>query len=296
MKASRKLKNHSTQGKTTGETGPLEDSLRLYLRSIAMIPLLEPSDERRLAVKARSGSLDARQKLINANLRLVVSVARRYMSKGLSFLDLIQEGNKGLMRAVKKFRPEKGFKFSTYATWWIRQAVSRAIADQSRIIRLPVHMVETICKVRKITHRLQQEYGRSPTLDEIAGESGFPVEKVRRVIKSSEDTVSLDSPAGPSGTQLADFVQDSKAADAEETVFHSMLKTRVRQVLRSLPDREASILEYRFGLKDGYPRTLEEIGNIFGITRERVRQIEARALRALRHSSRSKQLKDYYLD
>lgn len=271
------------------------DPVKMYLRAIAEIPLLTPMEERCLAAGVERGSEPARQKMINANLRLVVSVAKRYTNRGLSFLDLIQEGNKGLMRAVRKFNHHKGFKFSTYAIWWIRQSITRAIADQARTIRLPVHLVETINRMRRLAMQLRHRYGREPTPKELAEQSRLPEAKVKLALAKAADSISLDTPVGDESL-LGDFIEDSEVPSPLDLAFEGLLRNRVREVLCSLGNREAKVLEYRFGLKDEQPRTLEEIGKLFGVTRERVRQIEARAIRNLRHPSRSKQLEGFYQD
>ena len=268
----------------------------MYLKSIGEVPLLNEKEERDLAELIEQGSYEARQKLINANLRLVVSVAKKYLKRGLLFLDLIQEGNRGLLKAVKKFKYRKGFKFSTYAIWWIRQAITRAIADQARTIRIPVHMVETLNKFRKTARNLTQEYGRDPTYEEIAKASGQPIYKVQQALERGKDPVPLETPVGGGDSTIADFVEDKDSESPMDGAFQSMLKAQIRRVLGTLTDREAKVLKYRFGLEDGVPHTLEEVGKLFGVTRERIRQIEAKALRKLRHPSRAKELRDYYLD
>ncbi len=278
------------------ELATLEDSVKMYLKSIGEVPLLNEKEERDLAELIEQGSYEARQKLINANLRLVVSVAKKYLKRGLLFLDLIQEGNRGLLKAVKKFKYRKGFKFSTYAIWWIRQAITRAIADQARTIRIPVHMVETINKLRKTARKLTQEYGRDPTYEEIAKASGQPIYKVQQALERGKDPVPLETPVGGGDSTIADFVEDKDSESPMDGAFQSMLKAQIRRVLGTLTDREAKVLKYRFGLEDGVPHTLEEVGKLFGVTRERIRQIEAKALRKLRHPSRAKELRDYYLD
>jgi len=274
----------------------LNDSVRMYLKAIGQVPLLSPEEERELAKKAEEGSKTADQKLINANLRLVVSVAKKYTKRGLQFLDLIQEGNQGLIKAVQKFKYKKGFKFSTYAIWWIRQAITRAIADQARTIRVPVHMVETINKLRKVSRRLMQKLGREPTREEIAKAMNMSVEKVKQIMRTAMEPVSLEMPIGEEDSHLGDFVEDKNAPSPMDAAFYSMLKKQINKVLNTLTDRERRVLRYRFGLDDGCPHTLEEVGKIFGVTRERIRQIEAKALRKLRHPSRSKKLREYYLD
>ncbi len=273
-----------------------DDSLTLYLRAIGEISLLSPVAERRLAMLVEQGNDEARQQFINANLRLVVSVAKRYINRGLSFLDLIQEGNKGLLRAVKKFNAHKGFKFSTYAIWWIRQAVTRAIADQARTIRLPVHLVETINRMRRLSIRLRQKSGRNPTPQELASLAQIPEARVKLALEKAVDVISLDTPVGDNESLLIDFIEDKELPSPLDLAFQSMLRLSIERVLDSLEVKEAKVIEYRFGLKGGRPHTLEEIGKLFGVTRERIRQIEAGALRNLRHPSRSKQLVGFYQD
>ncbi|MCK5684626.1 RNA polymerase sigma factor RpoD [bacterium] len=280
----------------SNEGEPINDSVRMYLKAIGKIPLLNAVEERELAKRIEEGNEDAEQQLINANLRLVVSVAKKYTKRGLLFLDLIQEGNQGLIKAVQKFKYKKGFKFSTYAIWWIRQAITRAIADQARTIRIPVHMVETINKLRKVSRRLMQDLGREPSKNEIAREMGISVDKVNAIMKTAMDPISLEMPIGEEDSHLGDFVEDKKAPSPVHSAFHSMLQEQINTVLSTLTDRESRVIKYRFGLDDGCPHTLEEVGKMFGVTRERIRQIEAKALRKLRHPSRSKQLKEFYLD
>lgn len=272
----------------------VEDPVRMYLKEIGRIPLLDSDTETELAKKMYEGDEDAKNRLVEANLRLVVSIAKRYMGKGMVLLDLIQEGNLGLMKAVEKFDYTKGYKFSTYATWWIRQAISRAIADQSRTIRIPVHMVETIHKVSRSQRQLLQEYGREATSEEIAADIGMSPDKVREVMKISQDPVSLETPIGEADdSHLSDFIpDDDNPTPADEASYH-LLKEQLGEVLSTLTPREEMVLKLRFGLVDGRTRTLEEVGQEFNITRERIRQIEAKALRKLRHPSRSKRLKDY---
>ncbi len=272
----------------------IDDPVRMYLREIGRVPLLSAAQEVALAKRMEAGDEEARRHLTEANLRLVVSVAKKYIGRGMSLLDLIQEGNIGLIRAVEKFDFRKGFKFSTYATWWIRQAITRAIADQARTIRIPVHMVETINRLIRTSRRLVQELGRDPTSDEIAREMGLPAEKVREIIKISQEPVSLETPIGEEeDSHLGDFIEDQKALAPADAASHQLLKEQVEDVLDSLTQRERRVLQLRFGLDDGRSRTLEEVGREFGVTRERIRQIEAKALRKLRHPSRSKKLKDY---
>ncbi|MDD5091433.1 MAG: RNA polymerase sigma factor RpoD [Candidatus Wallbacteria bacterium] len=273
------------------------DAVKLYLRNIGRVKLLTALEEVELAKRIEKGEKLSERKLIEANLRLVVSVAKKYTRRGLFFLDLIQEGNQGLIKAVKKFKYRKGFKFSTYAIWWIRQAITRAIADQARTVRIPVHMVEIINKLSKISRQLLQELGHEPTVDQIAGKAKMSVEKVKEILKISQEPISLETPVGEEeDTHLGDFVEDKRAKSPAESAFHTMLKEQINDVLSTLTTREGKVLKYRFGLCDGCPRTLEEVGQIFGVTRERIRQIEAKALRKLRHPSRSKKLKEFYVD
>ena len=271
-----------------------DDPVRMYFKEIGKVPLLTAEEERELAIRIEQGDEEAKKKLCESNLRLVVSIARRYLNRGLSFLDLIQEGNLGLIKAVEKFDYTKGYKFSTYATWWIRQAITRSIADQARTIRIPVHMVETINKLIRISRQLLQEYGREPTSEEIAEEMGITVEKVREIKKISQDPVSLETPIGEEeDSHLGDFIPDEDIPSPVDAAAYSMLQKHLREVLDTLSEREKKVLILRFGLDDGRPRTLEEVGKEFNVTRERIRQIEAKALRKLRHPSRSKKLKDY---
>ena len=273
---------------------PTDDPVRMYFKEICKVPLLTAEEERELAIRIEQGDEEAKKKLCESNLRLVVSIARRYLNRGLSFLDLIQEGNLGLIKAVEKFDYTKGYKFSTYATWWIRQAITRSIADQARTIRIPVHMVETINKLIRISRQLLQEYGREPTSEEIAEEMGITVEKVREIKKISQDPVSLETPIGEEeDSHLGDFIPDEDIPSPVDAAAYSMLQKQLREVLDTLSEREKKVLILRFGLDDGRPRTLEEVGKEFNVTRERIRQIEAKALRKLRHPSRSKKLKDY---
>lgn len=273
---------------------PTDDAVRMYLKEIGKVPLLTGAEERELAIRMEQGDEEAKKKLCESNLRLVVSIAKRYLNRGLSFLDLIQEGNLGLIKAVDKFDYTKGYKFSTYATWWIRQAITRSIADQARTIRIPVHMVETINKLIRISRQLLQELGREPTSEEIAKEMGITVEKVREIKKISQDPVSLETPIGEEeDSHLGDFIPDDDVPAPVEAAAYSMLKEQLMEVLDTLSDREKKVLMLRFGLEDGRPRTLEEVGKEFNVTRERIRQIEAKALRKLRHPSRSKKLRDY---
>jgi len=290
----------------------LDDPVRMYLKEIGRVPLLSMDDERTLAMAIESGELEAqkngsarnevieqgllaKRQLTEANLRLVVSIAKKYVGRGMLFLDLIQEGNLGLIRAVEKFDYRKGYKFSTYATWWIRQAITRALADQARTIRIPVHMVETINRLIKISRQLLQEFGREPTAEEIAAEMGLTPDKVREVIKISQEPISLETPIGEEeDSHLGDFIEDQEAVAPAEAASVMLLKEKMADVLKNLTERERKVLELRFGLQDGTQRTLEEVGQEFGVTRERIRQIEAKALRKLRHPSRGKALKDYW--
>ena len=279
---------------TVPKTLPTDDPVRMYLKEIGKVSLLTADEERELAIRMEQGDEEAKKKLCESNLRLVVSIAKRYLNRGLSFLDLIQEGNLGLIKAVDKFDYTKGYKFSTYATWWIRQAITRSIADQARTIRIPVHMVETINKLILISRQLLQEYDREPTSEEIAKEMGITVEKVREIKKISQDPVSLETPIGEEeDSHLGDFIPDDDVPAPVDAAAYSMLKEQLMEVLDTLSDREKKVLMLRFGLEDGRPRTLEEVGKEFNVTRERIRQIEAKALRKLRHPSRSKKLKDY---
>ncbi|MBQ2827010.1 MAG: RNA polymerase sigma factor RpoD [Clostridia bacterium] len=278
----------------TQEGLAIDDPVRMYLREIGKVPLLSADVEAVLAEKMAEGDEVAKNRLVEANLRLVVSIAKRYVGKGMFFLDLIQEGNLGLMKAVDKFDFKKGYKFSTYATWWIRQAITRAIADQARTIRIPVHMVETIHRVSRYQRQLLQEYGREATDVEIAEKMGMSVDKVREIMKIALDPVSLETPIGEEDdSHLGDFIPDDDSPSPEEEVFSEMLREQLIEVLHTLTQREEQVLKLRFGLDDGRPRTLEEVGQEFNITRERIRQIEAKALRKLRHPSRSKMLKEY---
>ncbi|KKS16664.1 MAG: RNA polymerase sigma factor [candidate division WWE3 bacterium GW2011_GWC1_41_7] len=270
------------------------DPVRMYLREIGKVDLLTAAEEVTLAKRAEKGDEEAAQMLTKANLRLVVSIAKKYMGRGLTFLDLIQEGNIGLMRAVEKFDWRRGFKFSTYATWWIRQAITRALADQSRTIRIPVHMVETINKYKRIERELEQKLERPPTPHEVAKEMGIEFEKAQEIIKISQDTTSIETPVGKEeDTRLKEFIPDEVGLSPFESASQELLKGHIGEVLETLNPRERKVLELRFGLRDGRSRTLEEVGREFGVTRERIRQIEAKALRKLRHPSRSKRLRDY---
>ena len=275
----------------------IDDPVKVYLKEIGRVPLLTPDEEVELALKIQSGGPEgekAKQRLSEANLRLVVSIAKRYVGRGMQFLDLIQEGNLGLIKAVEKFDHTKGCKFSTYATWWIRQAITRAIADQARTIRIPVHMVETINKVKKISSQLLHRNGHEPTADEIAQELDMPLDKVREIMRVAQEPVSLETPIGEEeDSHLGDFIPDEEAPVPAEAASHTLLREQLSEVLNSLTPREAEVLRLRFGLEDGRPRTLEEVGGVFQVTRERIRQIEAKALRKLRHPSRSKKLRDF---
>ncbi|MFD1428707.1 RNA polymerase sigma factor RpoD [Lacticaseibacillus mingshuiensis] len=272
----------------------INDPVRMYLKEIGRVQLLTADEEVALALKIEQGDQEAKQRLAEANLRLVVSIAKRYVGRGMQFLDLIQEGNMGLMKAVEKFDYRKGFKFSTYATWWIRQAITRAIADQARTIRIPVHMVETINKLIRIQRQLLQDLGREPTPEEIGAEMDMPTDKVREILKIAQEPVSLETPIGEEDdSHLGDFIEDDNATSPEDHASYELLKEQLESVLDTLTDREENVLRLRFGLDDGRTRTLEEVGKVFGVTRERIRQIEAKALRKLRHPSRSKQLKDF---
>ncbi|MBR2605286.1 MAG: RNA polymerase sigma factor RpoD [Clostridia bacterium] len=272
----------------------IDDPVRMYLKEIGKVPLLTPQEEVEIATRMANGDEEAKHQLAEANLRLVVSIAKRYVGRGMLFLDLIQEGNLGLIKAVEKFDYRKGYKFSTYATWWIRQAITRAIADQARTIRIPVHMVETINKLIRVNRQLVQEYGRDPRPDEIAKEMGISEEKVREILKIAQEPVSLETPIGEEDdSHLGDFIPDDDAPAPAEAVASTLLKEQLMEVLASLTPREARVLRLRYGLDDGKARTLEEVGREFNVTRERIRQIEAKALRKLRHPSRSKKLKDF---
>ena len=272
----------------------IEDPVRMYLKEIGKVPLLTAEEEIELAKRMEAGDEEAKKRLAEANLRLVVSIAKRYVGRGMLFLDLIQEGNLGLIKAVEKFDYNKGFKFSTYATWWIRQAITRAIADQARTIRIPVHMVETINKLVRVSRQLLQELGREPTPEEIAERMEIPVERVREILKISQEPVSLETPIGEEeDSHLGDFIQDDNVPVPADAAAFTLLKEQLVEVLGTLTEREQKVLRLRFGLDDGRARTLEEVGKEFNVTRERIRQIEAKALRKLRHPSRSRKLKDY---
>ncbi|MFI5358598.1 MAG: RNA polymerase sigma factor RpoD [Halanaerobiales bacterium] len=272
----------------------IDDPVRMYLKEIGKVPLLTADEEIELAKRMEQGDEAAKRKLIEANLRLVVSIAKKYVGRGMLFLDLIQEGNLGLIKAVEKFDYRKGFKFSTYATWWIRQAITRSIADQARTIRIPVHMVETINKLIRVSRQLLQEMGREPTPEEIGKEMGISADKVQEIMKIAQEPVSLETPIGEEeDSHLGDFIEDEDAPAPAAAASYILLKEQLDDVLDTLTEREKRVLELRFGIEDGRPRTLEEVGKEFGVTRERIRQIEAKALRKLRHPSRSKKLKDY---
>jgi len=272
----------------------INDPVRMYLKEIGRVPLLSAEEEIKLALRIEQGDEEAKRRLAEANLRLVVSIAKRYVGRGMLFLDLIQEGNMGLIKAVEKFDYRKGFKFSTYATWWIRQAITRAIADQARTIRIPVHMVETINKLIRVSRQLLQELGREPMPEEIAEKMDLTPEKVREIMKIAQEPVSLETPIGEEDdSHLGDFIEDQDALEPSDAAAYELLKEQLEDVLDTLTDREENVLRLRFGLDDGRTRTLEEVGKVFGVTRERIRQIEAKALRKLRHPSRSKRLKDF---
>ena len=272
----------------------IDDPVKVYLKEIGRVPLLNSEEEIDLAMRIMDGDQNAKRRLSEANLRLVVSIAKRYVGRGMQFLDLIQEGNLGLIKAVEKFDYTKGFKFSTYATWWIRQAITRAIADQARTIRIPVHMVETINKVKKVSSQLLHKNGHEPSVDEIAAELDMPVDKVREIMRVAQEPVSLETPIGEEeDSHLGDFIPDDEAPAPADAASHTLLKEQLGDVLSTLTPREEKVLRLRFGLEDGRPRTLEEVGKEFDVTRERIRQIEAKALRKLRHPSRSKKLKDF---
>lgn len=272
----------------------IDDPVKVYLKDIGKIPLLSPEEEINYAIKMMDGDIEARKKLVESNLRLVVSIAKKYVGRGMHFLDLIQEGNLGLIKAVEKFDYTKGFKFSTYATWWIRQAITRAIADQARTIRIPVHMVETINRVKKASSQLLHKNGHDPSAEDIAKEINMPVDKVREIMRVAQEPVSLETPIGEEeDSHLGDFIEDEKAPAPADAASHTLLREQLEDVLSTLTPREEKVLKLRFGLEDGRSRTLEEVGKEFNVTRERIRQIEAKALRKLRHPSRSKKLKDY---
>ena len=276
------------------ESIAIDDPVKIYLKEIGRVPLLTPDEELELAIRIADGDVAAKKRLSEANLRLVVSIAKRYLGRGMQFLDLIQEGNLGLIKAVEKFDYTKGFKFSTYATWWIRQAITRAIADQARTIRIPVHMVETINKVKKVSSQLLHQNGHEPTAEEIADVLGMPTDKVREIMRVAQEPVSLETPIGEEeDSHLGDFIPDDDAPAPQDAASHTLLREQLSEVLGTLTPREERVLRLRFGLEDGRSRTLEEVGEKFNVTRERIRQIEAKALRKLRHPSRSKKLKDF---
>ena len=294
LKATEKLSSKALKDTTAPSSIKINDPVRMYLKEIGRVNLLTADEEVALALRIEKGDETAKQELAEAYLRLVVSIAKRYVGRGMQFLDLIQEGNMGLMKAVEKFDYRKGFKFSTYATWWIRQAITRAIADQARTIRIPVHMVETINKLIRIQRQLLQDLGREPLPEEIGAEMDMDTQKVRDILKISQEPVSLETPIGEEDdSHLGDFIEDHDATSPADHAAYEMMKKQLENVLDTLTDREENVLRLRFGLDDGRTRTLEEVGRVFGVTRERIRQIEAKALRKLRHPSRSKQLKDF---
>ena len=283
-----------TAGVTDDKNITIDDPVKVYLKEIGKVPLLTPEEEQELAKRMAEGDEEARKRMSEANLRLVVSIAKRYVGRGMLFLDLIQEGNLGLIKAVEKFDYHKGYKFSTYATWWIRQAITRAIADQARTIRIPVHMVETINKLIRVSRQLLQELGREPTPEEIAEEMDMPVDRVREILKISQEPVSLETPIGEEeDSHLGDFIQDEHIPVPADEAAHTLLREQLEKVMDTLSEREQKVLALRFGLEDGKPHTLEEVGREFQVTRERIRQIEAKALRKLRHPTRSRKLRDF---
>ncbi len=287
-------RDDDNESDSAAETVAIDDPVKVYLKEIGRVPLLSSEEEIDLAMRIMEGDEAAKRRLSEANLRLVVSIAKRYVGRGMQFLDLIQKGNLGLIKAVEKFDYTKGFKFSTYATWWIRQAITRAIADQARTIRIPVHMVETINKVKKVSSQLLHKNGHEPSADEIAAELDMPVEKVREIMRVAQEPVSLETPIGEEeDSHLGDFIPDDEAPAPADAASHTLLKEQLGEVLSTLTPREEKVLRLRFGLEDGRPRTLEEVGKEFDVTRERIRQIEAKALRKLRHPSRSKKLRDF---
>ena len=287
-------KDENTGTQSSEQNVTIDDPVKVYLKEIGRVPLLTSEEEVELAIRISDGDVQAKQRLSEANLRLVVSIAKRYLGRGMQFLDLIQEGNLGLIKAVEKFDYTKGFKFSTYATWWIRQAITRAIADQARTIRITVHMVETINKVKKVQSQLLHQNGHEPSPDEIAEEIDMPVDKVREIMRVAQEPVSLETPIGEEeDSHLGDFIPDNDAPAPADAASHTMLREQLSDVLATLTPREEKVLRLRFGLEDGRSRTLEEVGKEFNVTRERIRQIEAKALRKLRHPSRSRKLKDY---
>jgi len=294
-KSEHQLETESIQKELSDIKGiGVDDTVRMYLREIGKFPLLTSEEEVVLAKRVKVGEIRAKHKLVNSNLRLVVSIAKKYTGRGMLFLDLVQEGNLGLIRAVEKFDYRKGYKFSTYATWWIRQAITRAIADQARTIRIPVHMIETMNKFKRTERRLEQALERTPTSEEIAREMGIEPEKAKEIVKISQDTTSIETPVGKEeDSRLKEFIPDESSQSPFEFASHELLKGQLEEVLETLNPRERKVLELRFGLRDGRTRTLEEVGKEFGVTRERIRQIEAKALRKLRHPTRSKRLRDY---
>jgi len=282
------------QTKTELKGDGVHDPLRMYLKQMAQVPLLTREQEVEIFKRIENGDSNAESEIVEANLRLVVSIAKKYINRGVSFLDLIQEGNMGLMKAVERFEYRRGYKFSTYATWWIRQGITRSVANQSRTVRIPIHMISTISKVIRIQKQLVQEYGREATPAEIAEEINLPMDRVRDVLKMAQQPISLHSPIGDSGNaSFGDLIEDKSAENPMEEASSSVLKDKISEVLSTLTDREREVLEQRFGLKDGYSRTLEDVGSQFGLTRERIRQIEAKALRKMRHPSRKKKLEDF---
>jgi len=291
----KKIESELSLLKLSPEDAKTQDVVKMYLREIGKVNLLKQDQEQDLAKRIELGDKSAKKELVNANLRLVVSIAKKYIGRGMAFLDLIQEGNIGLIRAAEKFDYSKGFKFSTYATWWIRQAITRAISDQSRTIRIPVHLGETMSKLRKTSRHLMQELGRKPTEEEIAEESGFPVDKVREIFKSALSPISLETPIGEDadGSKLGDFVKDEKTETPESLLYRTLLRNDLEFLMVELSERERMVLKLRFGLVDDRPRTLEEVGKVYNVTRERIRQIESKALKKLRHPSRLQKLKGY---
>ena len=282
------------QTKTELKGDGVHDPLRMYLKQMAQVPLLTREQEVKIFKRIESGDSNAESEIVEANLRLVVSIAKKYINRGVSFLDLIQEGNMGLMKAVERFEYRRGYKFSTYATWWIRQGITRSVANQSRTVRIPIHMISTISKVIRIQKQLVQEYGREATPAEIAEEINLPIERVRDLLKMSQQPISLHSPIGDSGnSSFGDLIEDKSAENPMEEASSSVLKDKISEVLGTLTEREREVLEQRFGLKNGYSRTLEDVGSQFGLTRERIRQIEAKALRKMRHPSRKRKLEDF---
>ena len=295
-KAKKRPAEESSHGEATEEIRGVgvDDTVRMYLREIGKFQLLTSDEEVYLAKRIERGDIRSKHRLVNSNLRLVVSIAKKYTGRGMLFLDLIQEGNLGLIRAVEKFDYKRGYKFSTYATWWIRQAITRSIADQARTIRIPVHMVETINRLRKTSRLLLQKLGRKPTEEEIARRSRLSVDKVREIVKVSQIPLSLEMPVGDEdSSKLGDFVEDGNIQAPDEVVLHGLLREDLEDVMKSLTDREKTVLKLRFGLDDGHPRTLEEVGKVYNVTRERIRQIEAKALRKLKHPTRAKKLREY---